>query len=317
MPSPASTATSVGSTCPTSPPHRSQPPGSATCPHAYLVRYILGVEPVEEPGDELTIGPLTRGTLVHEVLERFISEQIPDGGRPPWSAEAVSRLQVIGGEVFDDYARRGMTGHRVLSARDRSRLLVDLAEWARRDDGVPIAAEWRFAEAPYALPDGRVLRFRGSVDRIDRLADGSLRITDYKTGGASRYKNMNSADPHDHGTHLQLAVYGAAVAHERGGDVESRYWFASNKGGWRTVGYPFTGDVRASVGEALAAITDGIRRGTFPLRPSEKPAFAWVDCWYCTPDGLSSAEARRAWERKRNDPGLTGYASFSGDASDN
>jgi hypothetical protein len=39
----------------------------------------------------------------------------------------------------------------------------------------------------------------------------------------------------------------------------------------------------------------------------EDPPFVWVDCWHCAPDGLSTAEARRAWERKRAAPALATY----------
>jgi hypothetical protein len=61
------------------------------------------------------------------------------------------------------------------------------------------------------------------------------------------------------------------------------------------------------VGTAVEEIVDGIRSGIFPGRPPVDPAYLWVDCWYCAPDGLSTAEARRDWERKRLDPRLSGY----------
>ena len=49
----------------------------ATCPHAYLLEHVLGVEVVEEPERRLRIDPLDKGALVHEVLHRFVGE----GGR--------------------------------------------------------------------------------------------------------------------------------------------------------------------------------------------------------------------------------------------
>ena len=34
----------------------------AACPHAYFVRYLLGVRPVDEPDDEISITALDRGS---------------------------------------------------------------------------------------------------------------------------------------------------------------------------------------------------------------------------------------------------------------
>jgi ATP-dependent helicase/nuclease subunit B len=287
----------------------------ASCPHAYLVRYVLGVEPVEEPGDDVEIDALTRGSIVHEILDRFVTEQIGSGGAAPWSPAATALLVAIGAEVFDDYAERGLTGHRVFSSRDRTRMLADLAEWARFDDGTPFGAEWRFDAAPYVLPDGQTLTFRGSVDRLDHMPGGTVRVTDYKTGKADRYSKLTEADPHNGGSHLQLAVYAAAVHADTGSaDITTRYWFASSKGEWKSAGYPFTDDIRRRVAEALAVIADGITGGTFPLRPPKTPGYGYVDCWYCSPDGLSTSEVRRSWERKRSDPSLGAYATFVGDA---
>ena len=61
------------------------------------------------------------------------------------------------------------------------------------------------------------------------------------------------------------------------------------------------------MGVALGEIVDGISSGIFPSRPPAEPNYVYVDCWYCSPDGLSTAEARRDWERKRSDPRLARY----------
>ena len=43
------------------------------------MRYLLGVEVVEDPERKLEINPLDKGSLIHEILERFIAEQIAAG----------------------------------------------------------------------------------------------------------------------------------------------------------------------------------------------------------------------------------------------
>ena len=43
--------------------------------------------------------------------------------------------------------------------------------------------------------DGRTLRLGGSVDRIDKWADGQFAVIDYKTGGQSSYKDLSHENP--------------------------------------------------------------------------------------------------------------------------
>ena len=49
------------------------------------MRYLLGVEVVEDPERKLEIDPLDKGSLIHEILERFIAEQIAAGRSGPWT----------------------------------------------------------------------------------------------------------------------------------------------------------------------------------------------------------------------------------------
>lgn len=51
--------------------------------------------------------------------------------------------------------------------------------------------------------------------------------------------------------------------------------------------------------ETLSVLVNSIRQGLFVHNPSEKPAWNFVDCPYCTPDGLGHDEARRRYEHKR------------------
>ncbi|HTH04838.1 MAG TPA: PD-(D/E)XK nuclease family protein, partial [Ilumatobacteraceae bacterium] len=41
------------------------------CPHAWFMRYVLGIDEVEQPDEQLQITPRDRGTLVHAALDRF------------------------------------------------------------------------------------------------------------------------------------------------------------------------------------------------------------------------------------------------------
>jgi RecB family exonuclease len=280
----------------------------AACPHGFLMRYLLGVEVIEDPERKLEIDALDKGSLIHEILERFIGEQIAAGRTGPWTGAEEGRLMTIAEEEFTRYRERGATGRPMFWRRDRARILADLARFAWEDDGSPLATELEFDGIEYPLPDGRTVRFRGSIDRVDDAGADSARVIDYKTGSARRYADLSPEDPHQNGTHLQLAVYAqAARQHFSVSNIETGYWFVTDKGKFERIGYAFSPEVQADVGAALQEIVDGIRSGMFPGRPPADPSYLWVDCWYCTPDGLSPAEARRDWERKRTDPRLERY----------
>ena len=216
--------------------------------------------------------------------------------------------RTVAHDVCAEFEERGATGRTMFWRRDLARILADLDLFAIEDHGHPTHAEWSFDSMPYRLPDGRSVYFRGSVDRVDEAADGSMTVIDYKTGSASSYAGLSAQDPHQAGTHLQLGVYGEAVRLSLGApSVDAGYWFVTTKGKFARVGYEVTPVVRDAVGATLATIVDGIRAGMFPARPPADPSFLYVDCWYCSPDGLSSREARRDWERKRRDPALAYY----------
>jgi hypothetical protein len=280
----------------------------AVCPHAFLMRYLLNVEVVAEPEPKLEMDALDKGSLIHEILERFIAEEIADGRSGPWTGPERDRLMAIAEEVFTSYRDRGATGRPMFWRRDRIRILADLARFADEDNRHPLATELTFDGVGYPLPDGRTVRFRGSIDRVDDTGADRAMVTDYKTGGTRQYTGLSPENPHQGGTHLQLAVYGNAARQLLGrADVEAWYWFVSDKGKFDRIGYRFTLEVQHEVGVALGEIVDGIKSGIFPSRPPANPNYIYVDCWYCSPDGLSTAEARRDWERKRSQPQLARY----------
>ncbi len=280
----------------------------AKCPHAFLMNHLLGVEVVDEPEKRFEMTPLDKGTLVHTILDRFVAEQIAAGRRGPWSGSAVFRLEQIAEEVFASFEAQGLTGRGSAWRHERERLRRDLFRFAAEDGGRPAGTELDFDDAVYRLPDGREVRFRGSIDRVDELDPDRLMVLDYKTGSTRAYKGLTADDPHQGGSHLQLAVYAAAASQRLGHPrVEALYWFVTDKGDFDRIGYRVTEEVHDSVGTAIATIVDNIRAGVFPLRPPAVPAYGWVECWYCSPDGLSTAEVRRDWERKRLFPVLDSY----------
>lgn len=300
----------------------------ATCPHAYFVRHVLGVVPVDDPEEQYRISPLTRGSLIHETLDRWLDEALQAGTVPvpgaSWSAEQVDRLRQIGDEEARRLEQRGVVGRRVYWERDRAVIRRDLEDFVSFDNRqraatgcTPIATELPFgmpgADTPpveISLGDGRTITIRGAIDRIDRGHDGQLVVIDYKTGSQEGYAGVDAAEPTPGGTHLQLVLYALAtraVLDPPTERVRGTYWFVTDRGGFDTVGYQVTEAVADLGLETVRHIIDGIGAGTFPARPPAPKFRQWVECPYCEPDGLGLAHQRADWRRKRTDPTLASY----------
>ena len=118
------------------------------------------------------------------------------------------------------------------------------------------------------LPDGRQVRFRGTVDRIDLTAAGDAAIVvDYKTGSRHALAPL-ADDPVARGTKLQLPVYGlAARAHLGVGRVHASYRFVGGAGDREPVGYDVGDDVLDRLGGALGVLVDRYRVRAVPRPP--------------------------------------------------
>jgi ATP-dependent helicase/nuclease subunit B len=292
------------------------------CPHQFFVKRLLKVEPVEQPEELVTISALDIGTLMHETFEELVkehAEDLPSYGQP-WTPQHRQRLAEIADRKAREFEAEGLTGHPRLWQRERVRILADLA-WMLDDDSTwreqhaaqVIASELSFGmngapavEVP--VPGGRV-RLRGSADKVDQGKDGTLYVTDIKTGSMSSFKGLGEADPVLGGTKLQLPVYAYAARDQLGDSttpVEASYWFVRKDRG-RRIPVPLTPIVEQTYAHALGVIVSSIASGLFPSRPPDKPDYSYVKCAYCNPDGVGYGEARTRWERKRRDPALAEY----------
>jgi ATP-dependent helicase/nuclease subunit B len=146
---------------------------------------------------------------------------------------------------------------------------------------------------------------RGSADKVDLGRDGTIFVTDIKTGSQRVFKGISQDDPVVGGTKLQLPVYAHAARErygDRASDVRAAYWFVRRDRG--RIELELTPDLEATYAETLSVLARSIGAGLFPLKAPEQPDFAWVQCPYCNPDGIGHADNRARWEQKRLDPGL-------------
>jgi hypothetical protein len=304
----------------------------ARCPFDYFLRSVLGVRELDNPEDAATITALERGSLVHLALERFVLEVLerPADEQPAptdrWTPADRLRLQEIGAEECDRVEALGLTGRALFWTRERARILADLDATLTFDDTMRAANGSRLLHAELGfglgdealppvtlpLPDGREVRFRGQIDRVDRTP-GGLVVGDYKTGSAREYAGLTADDPDQRGTHLQLAVYGAAARAAAGlpdAEVRAEYWFVSTKGGFGSRGYVLTPEISERISDTLRLIVEGIEGGAFPAHPTDRQGAPFNPCWACDPDFLGVADLRKAWEAKSADPALAGYTTL-------
>ncbi|MDI3339805.1 MAG: PD-(D/E)XK nuclease family protein [Sphaerobacter sp.] len=301
----------------------------ATCPHRFFLAYVLRLEPVEEPDLLERIEALERGALIHDVLQRFLSECGEDD--PPAAARReahLARLRAIAEEECAERERRGLVGYPLLWQVDRKAILEDLVIWydrevAERDDGLrPGAFEVRFgprwthdrADSPLSIDepvplqaDGLTLRFQGRIDRVDwSPGRDRFRVVDYKTGAVPDHHRDGSLAG---GRALQLPIYLLAASQvlgipwERG---EAEYFYASRRGEFKRV--RFDGATLRERWEAfldlLKGLTQGIASGDFHAVPGQEQAH----CRHCDYRTVCDSRIARLAERKAGDPRATAFA---------
>lgn len=210
-------------------------------PFAFYARNALGLSRLDPLDAEPT--PAWRGTLVHSALERWLTD----------SNRSVDAIRPIIDELL---AGPGVSA--VLRALWAPRLYPPL-DWAvgsvvsdqidSQREPIEGASEARGA----TTVDGITLS--GKADRIDRLADKSLAIVDYKTGGGPHKNAVESLFA------LQLGLLGLIA--ENGGFTKDKelvsqfeYWrmnkatTGDRKGqlGWRDVPFKKTKDATINAG---------------------------------------------------------------------
>ena len=310
----------------------------AACPFSYFLGNVLRIGSIETPEDVFSISALERGSLVHNILDDFMKRVARSGTMPEpheaWSASHRTVLMGVANEHFAKAESDGVTGRPVMWELERAQMLADLDTFLERDDAhrakfgvTPSEFEVGFGlhgspwqEATWDLGSGEQVRFRGVIDRVDTSSDGrTALVIDYKTGSPRPYSGLEN-DPTDRGRRLQLGVYALAA---QGGlsnveDVSSAYWFVTTRGGFSLAPKePIDGnsdEVRGRLGEVVSGIVSGIRSGVFPANPGERNAyFGFENCGFCEFDSLCPSRRDWVWERKRNNPMLSGYRDLAGE----
>lgn len=162
-------------------------------PYQFYASAILGLRRLDPVDADPS--PAWKGTAVHDVLKAWHD----GGGRP-------GELVPLAERMFDE-----MSAHPFMRAMWKPRL-IDALLWIEEEtdrlagEGRDVLAIERKGEI---IVDG--IRIHGRADRIDRLADGTLAVVDYKTGTPPSGKMVAQ------GYALQLGLIGMIA---RGGGME-------------------------------------------------------------------------------------------------
>jgi len=254
------------------------------CPFKYFAAHVLRLP--EERTDESGLTPQERGQFLHEVFEAFFTEWQASGrgtittanvneavrlfetiterelARLPESDRALERTHLLGSAAAAGLAERAFAFEIEQGGEVIERLL---------EHGL---------EGVFQFPSAsgyRSLSLRAKADRIDLMADGTIRVVDYKLGKAPKPARA-----------LQLPVYGLCAQQSLDGR-RGRSWKLGRAGyvafreknAFVALGASSSLDEAVSAGQdrMLRAI-DAIERGEFPPNPDEP--FLCTRCGYAS-----------------------------------
>ncbi|MFV0524306.1 MAG: PD-(D/E)XK nuclease family protein [Acidimicrobiales bacterium] len=284
----------------------------ATCPRRYLFGRVLRLRDDERPERIHQITARDRGSLMHSVLEQFLGEQIGADAAPgpdePWGGDQRRRLGGVLDEQLELFRLAGLTGGRVNTAVLERRLAVELERFLHRDEelrrsrrATPAAVElgFGFEDDPglIELPDGRTVRMRGRVDRVDTTEDGGVLVIDYKGGSGTEFSGLD-ADPLRGGRRLQLPLYARVVADRlhRTGPRTAVYWLTATD----QIRPVELDGLDPELDSVVGSVLDGITTGLFPGVPGDAigwPRLSYDHCRWCDFDRICPADRGTEWDR--------------------
>jgi RecB family exonuclease len=252
-----------------------------TCPFEFFVAYALGLEPRTPPEEGFDVRML--GSMLHQILE--------DVYRAARDLETCLTLlpekaQAVFERAPREYGFRPTALWTVQQRELERRLRETIVALDEVSLGFrPLRMEARFGMGQPSLvlrTEAGEVRLHGYIDRLDAALDGSLRVIDYKSGGAT----ISAAHLKD-GRRLQLPIYALAARDALGlGEVSSGfYWHIQSAKASSLKLEKFEGGVDAAFATAVAHVgkhVNSIRAGHFePKPPAEGCPFYCPAVGFC------------------------------------
>ena len=257
----------------------------AACPYRFFLQAVHRLAPREVPAAIEELDPLARGSLVHAVQFELFQRLEAEGllpVRPANLEQARARLDA----ALDGAAEQARDQLAPAIARvwddGIASIRADLREWLRRAaEDASGFVPWRFELSfglpgrgqadPHSKPDPVTLdcgiRLRGSIDLVERRADGALRATDHKTGR----DRVGRAAITEGGEALQPVLY--ALALEKlfadASVTAGRLYYCTAAGGFEEREVPLDAEAREAARVVAVALDAALSRPFLPAAPAK------------------------------------------------
>jgi RecB family exonuclease len=266
----------------------------AVCPYRFLLHAIFRLSPREAPEEIEELDPLQRGSLVHDVQFELLGvlrdEQLLPVTRANLPA-ARAHLERVLRRVADERKEELCPAIERVWQDAIAGIEADLREWLERMADDPSWVPWRFelafglrgfehrgqrdpgsSEEDVRLDEG--IRLRGSIDLVERAADGTLRATDHKTGRVRAKENAVI----EGGQILQPVLYALALEKLFAGQAvaEGRLYYCTSTGGFQDRRMPLDETARLAAARVAETIDGAIAAGFLPAFPGQGQC-RWCD----------------------------------------
>jgi ATP-dependent helicase/nuclease subunit B len=284
----------------------------SACPYRFLLQAIHRIQPREEAEALETIDPLTRGALFHEIQFVTLTE-LRDGGQLPLDAGRLEAAFALLDRSVDRVA--AAWEEKLAPAIGRvwtdgvNAIRADLREWLRRATEeargwVPYRFELSFgladrdrptadsASVPEAVWVLENVLLRGSVDLVERQKDGTLRVTDHKTGKARVPEESIIWG----GKALQPILYALAVEALLKQRVASgRLYYCTAAGEFSERDIPLDDMSREAAKNAIGVVARALEQGFLPAAPGRD------ECRWCDYRPICGPHEAARTARKKQD----------------
>ncbi|GAB4432153.1 MAG: hypothetical protein OHK0011_15000 [Turneriella sp.] len=157
-----------------------------SCPYRWFLSRLLRLRPLEEPTAAESMDALQKGTLVHDILQRYLTQK----------TRTRARLSELAQECLNEYTELHGSLHPIMVEKVGREIEDMLDVFWKFESALPPAGQ-QGAEFSFGKGDGSAdveitvsngaLSLSGSIDRFDVRRDDIL-LVDYKTGKRQNYK---------------------------------------------------------------------------------------------------------------------------------
>ncbi|MFA7114720.1 MAG: PD-(D/E)XK nuclease family protein [Candidatus Omnitrophota bacterium] len=151
------------------------------CPMQFYFKYVLGLNEKEDVSED--IDAIGIGTFVHELLDKAFKQFI--GKKPGIDAKFIKYFFKLFDDKFDNEIKKRTKSGAILLKNILTARFESFINAEKQSDTKEIIEleNRRFASLDL---NGMKVAFQYTIDRLEELSDGTLMVTDYKTGSVKK-----------------------------------------------------------------------------------------------------------------------------------